>query len=72
MSARYLIRLDDACHTMDTFKWDKIENILDKYSVKPIVSVIPDNKDRSLESLLVFKKRLDSTFKKDQLLLQIN
>jgi predicted deacetylase len=45
----YLLRLDDACPTMDKAKWDKIEIMLDKYSIKPIVGIIPENKDAELE-----------------------
>lgn len=41
----YLIRLDDASEYMDIEKWSKIEKILCKYKVKPIVGVIPNNKD---------------------------
>ena len=41
----YLIRLDDACPTMDAKKWQRIENILDAYGVRPMVGVIPANKD---------------------------
>jgi predicted deacetylase len=48
MTARYLIRLDDACHTMEGRKWDLVEQVLDRHGVKPIVAVIPDNQDRSL------------------------
>jgi len=48
MSARYLIRLDDACDTMDRGRWDLVEQVLDKHGVMPIVAVIPDNHDRSL------------------------
>jgi predicted deacetylase len=48
MSARYLIRLDDACDTMDRRRWDLVEQVLDKHGVKPIVAVVPDNHDRSL------------------------
>jgi predicted deacetylase len=44
----YLLRLDDACPTMDSYKWQKIEDILDKYSIKPLVAVIPNNLDKSL------------------------
>lgn len=43
---KYLIRLDDACPTMDTNKWQRIENILDTYGVCPMVGVIPANKDQ--------------------------
>ena len=42
---KYLIRLDDACSTMDAIKWQRIEDILDSFGVKPMVGVIPANKD---------------------------
>ena len=45
---RYLLRFDDACPTMDKTKWDKVEVICDKYNVKPIVAVVPYNKDSML------------------------
>jgi hypothetical protein len=45
MTAKYIIRLDDACPTMDRKKWDRIEQILDRYNIKPIVAVIPNNED---------------------------
>lgn len=42
---QYLIRLDDACPTMDHVKWGRMEEILDYYGVKPMVGVIPHNED---------------------------
>lgn len=42
---KYLIRLDDACPTMDASKWQRMGDILDKYGVKPMVGVIPHNED---------------------------
>jgi len=45
MNQKYLIRLDDACPFMDTRKWQRIEDILDKYGVKPMVGIIPANAD---------------------------
>lgn len=42
---QYLLRLDDACPTMDRAKWGQIELILDRYGVKPMVGVIPHNED---------------------------
>ena len=42
---RYLIRLDDACPTMDREKWGRMEEILDCYGIKPMVGVIPHNED---------------------------
>ncbi|MCM0220079.1 DUF2334 domain-containing protein [Bacteroides fragilis] len=48
MITKYLIRLDDACPTMAKDRWQKIEYILDKYSIYPMVGVIPANQDHSL------------------------
>ncbi len=42
----YLIRLDDAAHYMDNANWIRIEKLMDKYHIKPIVAVIPDVRDR--------------------------
>jgi predicted deacetylase len=50
----YIIRLDDACPTSNLEKWDCIEALLDKYKIKPIVAVIPDNKDKELLARDVF------------------
>ena len=48
MTTKYLIRLDDACPTMDSVKWEKMLNILDRYEVKPMVGIIPHNEDPKL------------------------
>lgn len=45
---RYVVRLDDACPTMDRHKWGAIESILDRYTIKPLVGVIPHNEDPNL------------------------
>lgn len=42
---KYILRLDDACPTMDSGKWERIERLLDSCEIKPIVAVIPSNKD---------------------------
>lgn len=44
----YLIRLDDASEHMDLGRWEKVEEILDTYNVRPIFGIIPDNKDPKL------------------------
>jgi predicted deacetylase len=44
----YLVRLDDACETMDSQKWQKIEDVLQKYNIKPMVGIIPNNNDETL------------------------
>lgn len=41
----YLVRLDDACPTMNKDKWTRIEVILDKFEIKPMVGIIPNNED---------------------------
>lgn len=43
--SKYILRLDDACPKMEHGKWLRVEKMLDKYGVKPIVGVIPDCKD---------------------------
>lgn len=42
---KYLIRLDDACPYLDKAKWQRMEVILDKYGVKPLIGIIPSNAD---------------------------
>lgn len=44
----YLIRLDDASDHMNVEKWDRIEGILDQYGIKPLVGIIPLNRDPML------------------------
>ncbi|MDY6281414.1 MAG: DUF2334 domain-containing protein [Roseburia faecis] len=53
---QYLLRLDDASDYMDVEKWQRMENLLDKYGIKPLVGIIPDNRD----------PRLVGTYKKNQ------
>ena len=44
----YLIRLDDASDHMNTERWERIERMLDENGVKPLVGVIPLNRDTRL------------------------
>lgn len=46
---RYLIRLDDACPTMSAIKWQRMEDLLSAYGVRPMVGVIPSNVDSMLK-----------------------
>lgn len=39
-NVKYLVRLDDACPTMYSDRWQKIEEILDKHKIKPMVGII--------------------------------
>lgn len=45
---QYIFRIDDVCPGMDSTKFDKLEYLFDKYEINPIIGVIPDNKDTSL------------------------
>lgn len=48
LQSKYLIRLDDACPTMDAVKWQRMEDLLDAYKVKPMVGIIPNCQDPQL------------------------
>jgi len=48
MPAKYLFRLDDASPYMNFPKWEDFFGVFDAYHVKPIVAVIPFNKDPML------------------------
>ena len=48
LQSKYLIRLDDACPTMDAAKWQRMEDLLDAYGVKPMVGIIPHCQDPQL------------------------
>ena len=40
-----LIRIDDVCENMDWELMKKLEVLFDRYSIKPVLGVIPNNKD---------------------------
>ena len=44
----YLIRLDDASDHMNIEQWDRMERMLDENGVKPLVGIIPVNRDPML------------------------
>lgn len=44
----YILRLDDTSEYMDVDKWQRMETLLDKYNIKPLVGIIPDNQDQVL------------------------
>jgi predicted deacetylase len=47
--ARYILRFDDVCSTMNWRVWDKIEAILQDARVQPLLGVVPDNHDQKLK-----------------------
>jgi len=48
MKARYLLRFDDICPTMNWRVWDAVEAILCGQRIHPILAVVPDNQDHGL------------------------
>lgn len=49
MRTKFFVRLDDACPTMDGHKWSVIENVLDKYEIRPMVGIVPHCEDPKLQ-----------------------
>ncbi|HXJ60593.1 MAG TPA: DUF2334 domain-containing protein [Verrucomicrobiae bacterium] len=48
-SARYLLRFDDICPTMNWTVWSEIEASLVERQIRPILAVVPDNQDQVLK-----------------------
>ncbi len=48
MKQKFLIRLDDACPTLDKSKWSRMEALLDYYGIKPMVGIVPNCQDENL------------------------
>lgn len=42
------VRLDDITPDMDWERFNKFKSLLDKYQVKPLMGVVPDNRDENL------------------------
>jgi hypothetical protein len=47
-TAKYLLRFDDICPTMNWKMWSEIEAALTEHGLKPILAVVPDNRDPKL------------------------
>ncbi len=60
---KYIIRLDDASDYMDVKKWRQMEDLLDAFNIKPLVGIIPENRDPSMvgnyNQDLLFWERVD-------------
>lgn len=48
-SAKYIIRFDDLCPTMNWDVWNRVIEILDANQIKPIIAVVPNNQDMHLK-----------------------
>ncbi|MBO5714183.1 MAG: DUF2334 domain-containing protein [Clostridia bacterium] len=43
-----LVRIDDVCSTMNQEKFNRVINLLNEYNVKPLLGVVPENRDDNL------------------------
>jgi hypothetical protein len=50
VSARYLVRFDDICPTMNWLTWEAVEEVLRASGIRPILAVVPDNRDPDLQA----------------------
>jgi predicted deacetylase len=46
--AEYLLRFDDLCPTVNWPVWNELERILCECKIRPIIAVVPDNRDSAL------------------------
>jgi predicted deacetylase len=46
--ARYLLRFDGLCPTMSRRKWERFDALIEEFEIRPILAVIPDNRDSDL------------------------
>ncbi len=47
--ASFLVRFDDICPTMNWQSWEKIEKVLIAEKIRPLLAVVPDNRDQKLK-----------------------
>jgi predicted deacetylase len=48
VTAQYLLRFDDLCPTMDRAHWRRYAALIERFEIKPILAVVPDNRDPEL------------------------
>lgn len=44
-----IFRLDDICSTMNSQNFRKIKQIFEKYEIKPLIGIVPQNEDKKLK-----------------------
>jgi len=47
--AQYLLRFDDLCPTVLRRRWERFLPLIEEFGIRPILAVIPDNRDRELD-----------------------
>jgi hypothetical protein len=48
-SAQYLLRIDDLCPTVSAQRWPLFQSLIEEFRLKPILAVVPDNRDPDLQ-----------------------
>jgi predicted deacetylase len=48
--AQYLLRIDDVCPTVHAERWQRLRMLIEEFSIRPILAVVPDNRDRDLDA----------------------
>ena len=43
----FLVRIDDVCENMNWEMMDRCEKLLDQHNIKPLLGVIPFNRDKN-------------------------
>ncbi|MGH9605101.1 MAG: DUF2334 domain-containing protein [Terracidiphilus sp.] len=47
--AQFLLRFDDLCPTVSTRRWQRFQPLIEEFRIRPILAVIPDNRDYTLQ-----------------------
>jgi predicted deacetylase len=47
--AQFLVRFDDICPSMNWKTWEQVEKMLEAHGVRPLLAVVPENQDPSLD-----------------------
>jgi predicted deacetylase len=48
--AQYLLRIDDLCPTVNAERWNRLRTLVEQYAIRPILAVVPDNRDPDLDA----------------------
>lgn len=47
--AQYLLRFDDLCPTMSHERWQRFLGVIERFGIRPILAVVPENRDPGLD-----------------------
>lgn len=48
--AQYLLRIDDLCSGVHARRWERLRLLIEEFNIRPILAVVPENQDRTLEA----------------------